>query len=194
MKVIGAAVMVGIGKISDRLLIRKPFVWPFMFLGAIAFVCSYLAGTQHFWLSFTGLIIACICMYAPYGPYWAMIPEMVSRNVVGESMALINTCGAAGGFVGTYGVGALYDLTHSYAASFGCLGIALAAEDWAIRCNLVTVQDQVMRDFTADRSRTGKDKVVERQCCKGLADGGIAGNHMDLIGRKELGDGRAQGR
>ena len=28
-------------------------------------------------------------------------------------------------------------------------GIPLAAEDWAIRCNLVTVQDQVMKDFTA---------------------------------------------
>jgi nitrate/nitrite transporter NarK len=124
---IGAAVMVGIGAISDRLLIRKPFVWPFMFVGAIAFVGSYVAGTQHFWWSFTGLIIACICMYAPYGPYWAMIPEMVSRNVVGESMALINTCGAAGGFVGTFGVGALYDLTHSYAVSFACLGMALAA-------------------------------------------------------------------
>ncbi|MFI4876925.1 MAG: cofactor-independent phosphoglycerate mutase [Blastopirellula sp. JB062] len=28
-------------------------------------------------------------------------------------------------------------------------GIALAPEDWAIRCNLVTVQDQTMRSFTA---------------------------------------------
>ena len=28
--------------------------------------------------------------------------------------------------------------------------ILLGPDDWAIRCNLVTVQDQVMRDFTAD--------------------------------------------
>lgn len=28
-------------------------------------------------------------------------------------------------------------------------GIALDADDWAVRCNLVTVEDQVMRDFTA---------------------------------------------
>ena len=33
-------------------------------------------------------------------------------------------------------------------------GIQLAPEDWAIRCNLVTVQDQVMRDFTADHIST----------------------------------------
>ncbi|MGY8768691.1 MAG: cofactor-independent phosphoglycerate mutase [Pirellulales bacterium] len=29
-------------------------------------------------------------------------------------------------------------------------GIELGAEDWAIRCNLVTVQNQIMKDFTAD--------------------------------------------
>jgi 2,3-bisphosphoglycerate-independent phosphoglycerate mutase len=28
-------------------------------------------------------------------------------------------------------------------------GIELADEDWAVRCNLVTIEDQVMRDFTA---------------------------------------------
>lgn len=29
-------------------------------------------------------------------------------------------------------------------------GIELGSKDWGIRCNLVTVQDQVMKDFTAD--------------------------------------------
>lgn len=29
-------------------------------------------------------------------------------------------------------------------------GIALGPDDWAIRCNLVTIEDQIMRDFTAD--------------------------------------------
>jgi len=33
-------------------------------------------------------------------------------------------------------------------------GIELAEEDWAIRCNLVTVKDQTMRDFTADHIST----------------------------------------
>ncbi len=33
-------------------------------------------------------------------------------------------------------------------------GIQLADEDWAIRCNLVTVEDQTMRDFTADHIST----------------------------------------
>ena len=33
-------------------------------------------------------------------------------------------------------------------------GIELGAEDWAVRCNLVTIEDQVMRDFTADHITT----------------------------------------
>jgi 2,3-bisphosphoglycerate-independent phosphoglycerate mutase len=33
-------------------------------------------------------------------------------------------------------------------------GIELGAEDWAVRCNLVTVEDQIMRDFTADHIST----------------------------------------
>lgn len=33
-------------------------------------------------------------------------------------------------------------------------GIELGADDWAVRCNLVTVEDQVMRDFTAGHVST----------------------------------------
>ena len=39
-------------------------------------------------------------------------------------------------------------------------GIQLGPDDWAIRCNLVTVQDQVMRDFTAGHISTEEAKVL----------------------------------
>jgi sugar phosphate permease len=122
----GAVAMLVISAISDRLLIRKAFVWPCLLLGAVAFLGSYLVGPNHFWLSFTGLVIAGACMYAPYGPFWAMIPEMVSRNVIGESLALINTIGAMGGFLGTYGVGRLHKITGGYGVTFACLSVCLA--------------------------------------------------------------------
>ncbi|MEK6248257.1 MAG: cofactor-independent phosphoglycerate mutase, partial [Planctomycetales bacterium] len=35
-------------------------------------------------------------------------------------------------------------------------GIKLGPDDWAIRCNLVTIQDQIMRDFTADHVSTAE--------------------------------------
>src|SRR5665213_1998238 len=37
-------------------------------------------------------------------------------------------------------------------------GIALGPEDWAIRCNLVTVENQQMRDFTAGHISTEEAK------------------------------------
>lgn len=39
-------------------------------------------------------------------------------------------------------------------------GIELGRDDWAIRCNLVTVIDQLMRDFTADHISTDEAKAL----------------------------------
>jgi len=39
-------------------------------------------------------------------------------------------------------------------------GIQLAADDWAIRCNLVTVENQIMRSFTADHVSSEEAKEL----------------------------------
>ena len=39
-------------------------------------------------------------------------------------------------------------------------GISLGAGDWAVRCNLVTIEDQVMRDFTAGHVSTEESAVL----------------------------------
>ncbi len=39
-------------------------------------------------------------------------------------------------------------------------GIELDPDDWAIRCNLVTIENQVMRDFTADHITTEQAKSL----------------------------------
>src|SRR2546427_1151923 len=45
------------------------------------------------------------------------------------------------------------------------MGIPLGPEDWAIRCNLVTVENEEMRDFTAGHisSEEGKDLIAAVQ-------------------------------
>ena len=103
---------------SDKTLNRKVFVWPFLLIGAIAFYGSYLLGTQHFWLSFVLLIIAGGAMYAPYGPFFAIIPEILPQNVAGGAMALINSFGALGSFAGSYLVGYLNGETGGFGASY----------------------------------------------------------------------------
>lgn len=117
--------MISASYFSDRTLNRKVFVWPFLLIGAVAFYGSFLVGTNNFWLSFALLIIAGGAMYAPYGPYFATITEILPRNVAGGSIALINSFGALGSFAGSYLVGYLNGSTGTFSASYifmaGCL-------------------------------------------------------------------------
>ncbi|MCC3380488.1 MFS transporter [Paenibacillus farraposensis] len=103
---------------SDKMENRKAFVWPFLMVGAVAFYASYLLGADHFWISFILLIIAGAAMYAPYGPFFAIMPEILPRNVSGGAMALINSMGALGSFAGSYIVGYLNSSTGGFGASY----------------------------------------------------------------------------
>lgn len=50
-------------------------------------------------------------------------------------------------------------------------GIALGPEDWAIRCNLVTVENQIMRDFTAGHVSSGEAKELLQVAQERLVQG-----------------------
>ncbi len=103
---------------SDRTGNRKTVVWVYLLIGTIAFFGSYLVGTSNFWLSFILLVIAGGVMYAPYGPFFAIITEVLPKNVSGGASALINSMGALGSFVGSYIVGYLNGITGSVNASY----------------------------------------------------------------------------
>ncbi len=49
-------------------------------------------------------------------------------------------------------------------------GIKLGVNDWAVRCNLVTVIDQIMIDFTADHISTEEAKVLLKSLADVIAD------------------------
>ena len=103
---------------SDKAVKRKIFIWPSLLIGAVAFYGSYLVGTGNFMLSFILLIIAGAAMYAPYGPFFAAIAELLPSNVAGGAIALINSFGALGSFAGAYLVGYLNGSTGGFSASY----------------------------------------------------------------------------
>jgi sugar phosphate permease len=111
--------------LSDKLGQRRIFVWPFLVVGAVAFLGSYWLGKSSFWPSFVLLVIAGGTMYAPYGPFFAWIAETLPRNVSGGAIALINSFGALGSFVGSYAVGWLNARTGSPDVSFLTMAGAL---------------------------------------------------------------------
>jgi sugar phosphate permease len=87
-------------------------------IGAFAFYGSYLAGASNFWLSFVLLIVAGAAMYVPYGPFIAMQIEVLPKNVAPGAIALINSFGALGSFVGSYITGYLSGITNGFGASY----------------------------------------------------------------------------
>lgn len=134
--VLAIVLMLTASYFSDKMMNRSAFVWPFLLIGAIAFYASYAIGTQHFWISFALLVIAGGAMYAPYGPFFAIIPEILPRNVAGGAMALINSMGALGSFVGAYIVGYLNSATGGFGASYifmaGSLFLSAILTVWAV--------------------------------------------------------------
>jgi nitrate/nitrite transporter NarK len=122
---LAVVLMLLVAHFSDRRLHRKIFVWPFLLLSGVALFCSYATAGTHFWLSYVSLIVAGGAMYAPYGPFFAIVPEMLPKSVAGEVMALINTFGALGGFVGSWLVGWLQALTGNSRAGFLAMSMSL---------------------------------------------------------------------
>lgn len=104
---------------------RRNYVWPWLVLAAIAFYASSRFGTGHFLTAYVLLIIAGGCIYAPYGPYFASISEFLPQNVAGVAVALVNSAGAVGGFIGTYLVGWLNGATGGSSASLLLLAACL---------------------------------------------------------------------
>ena len=110
---------------SDRSGRRRIFVWPVLILGGAALAGSYFTVDHSFPVAYVCLIVAGSCMYAPYGPFWAMVPELLPRSVAGETMALVNCVGGLGGFFGTYFVGVLQTYTGSSAAGFLLMSLSV---------------------------------------------------------------------
>jgi MFS family permease len=122
---LATVLMVVVSHVSDRTGRRRVFVWPFLIIGAAAFLGSYLLGRSAFWPGFVLLVVAGGAMYAPYGPFFAWFPETLPRNVAGGAIALINSCGALGSFVGSYAVGWLNAATGGPSVSYLVMACAL---------------------------------------------------------------------
>jgi len=122
----GAVVlMVGTSWLCDKMDNRKLFVWPLLTIGAIAFIASCLIGTAHFWVSFWLLVVAGATMYAPYGPFFALVSELLPSNVFGGAIGIVNSSGALGAFFGSWIVGYLDGVTGSPTASYMFMAASL---------------------------------------------------------------------
>ncbi len=128
----GAVAMVVWGRISDRMNERR---WN-LFIGCVfSTVGLVIAGlTMGTWWALVGMSIAAMGFYGSKGPFFAMPPMFLSGAGLAAGIAWINSLGNLGGFFGPWYVGAMKDLTGSFAG--GLYGLALLGLVAAIVCAL----------------------------------------------------------
>jgi ACS family tartrate transporter-like MFS transporter len=126
----GAIAMVTWGRISDRMNERR---WN-LFVGCLfSFVGLLIAAmTMGTWWSLVGMSVAAMGFYGSKGPFFAMPPMFLSGPALAAGIAWINSIGNLGGFFGPWYVGAMKDLTGSFAG--GLYGLALLGLAAAIIC------------------------------------------------------------
>jgi sugar phosphate permease len=117
--------MLLVGQLADKTQQRRSIVWPFLLIAGVAMFGSFLFAQRNFLVAFICLVIAGGCMYAPYGPFFAIVPERVPRNATAEVLAMINSCGALGGFFGSYLVGLLQTVTGNARAGYLLMSLSL---------------------------------------------------------------------
>jgi ACS family tartrate transporter-like MFS transporter len=126
----GAIAMVTWGRVSDRMNERR---WN-LFVGCLfSFVGLLIAAmTMGTWWALVGMSIAAMGFYGSKGPFFAMPPMFLSGPALAAGIAWINSIGNLGGFFGPWYVGAMKDLTGSYAG--GLYGLALLGLIAAVVC------------------------------------------------------------
>ena len=118
---VGATGMMVVGRHSDRTGERRWHLLLSALVSAAGLVMA-AAGSGLPWM-LTALSIATLGYASMYGPFWALATMAMRGTGAAASIALINSIGNTGGFVGPYLLGAINTATHSFAAGL----VAIAA-------------------------------------------------------------------
>ncbi|MBA2302794.1 MAG: MFS transporter [Acidobacteria bacterium] len=112
---VGAAIgMVVIAQRSDRTGRRAGLVSASACIGAVGFAGAALVESPA--ASLAALSVAALGVWGTLGPFWAMPPVFLRGAAAAGGIAVINSVGNIGGFVGPYAVGAVRELTGDFAA------------------------------------------------------------------------------
>ena len=100
---------------SDRTSERKLHAAVPILLFGVALLVSVFAG-NHIGLAIAAFSVATMALYSFPSPFWALPTVFLSGPAAAASIALINSIGNLGGFLGPYVIGYLSDLTGGFTA------------------------------------------------------------------------------
>ncbi|MGE3188755.1 MAG: MFS transporter [Vicinamibacterales bacterium] len=118
--------MASIGRHSDRTGERRWHVAIPALAGALGFVLATLV-TGSLALSLAALSLAALGIWGALGPFWALPPAFLRGTAAAGGIAVVNSVGNLGGFVGPALVGYARDWTGSFTGGLLFLAGALVA-------------------------------------------------------------------
>jgi len=124
--VFASLLMPVVSLVSDRMRDRRMIVLPCIAISGAAYLALYAVHGSDFWISYALLCVAGIGPIVALAPFFAIPADILPKNVAGGAVALINSLGALGGFLGSYLVGWFNGLTHNPSSSFLLMGLSLA--------------------------------------------------------------------
>ena len=149
--VLGAAAMVGVGKLADGPRGGSGYIAACTVLMAVGCVGVGLGGGAGPLIGSLALIVA--GFYGMQGPFWALPATFLSGASAAGGLALITMLGIFGGFLGPYGLGFARDLTGNYRAAMLILGVlsalSLALIYTLLRKPAVVPEEQTAQPFFA---------------------------------------------
>jgi len=120
---LAAVAMLLAGRHSDRTGERRWHVAVGAMASAVGFALSSYFKNPY--LAMAALALAFVGLKCTLGPFWALGTAFLSGTAAAGGIALINSVGNLGGFVGPYLVGVIKDRTGSNVAALLLLGGAL---------------------------------------------------------------------
>jgi ACS family tartrate transporter-like MFS transporter len=121
----GAAGMIVTSRQSDRTGERRWFVAGGAALAGVALIAT--AFVQGLGPSLLLLSIAMLGLASMFGPFWTLASSFVTGAGAAAGIALINSVGNVGGFVGPYAIGYLRDETSGFSAGLITIGVVVLA-------------------------------------------------------------------
>ncbi len=126
----GLTAMLILSRHSDRTQERR---WHAAVPAAIGGGALLAIGYSHsLYLSMALLALMAIGIDSFFGPFWSMPSQFLAGFGAASGIALINSVGNLGGFVGPYVIGAIKDKTGSTAGGLAFVGVSLLVSSFLV--------------------------------------------------------------
>jgi len=129
---VALAAMILVGRSSDKRLERRYHAAVPLIIGAVSFILLSVVSRGSVFLSVALWCLVASGIECSWTPFWSLPNEFLAGYSAAAGIALINSMGNLGGFVGPYAVGAIMKTTGTFRG-----GLVFAGISWLVSATLL---------------------------------------------------------